>query len=131
MKMIFYPKDSMIIGRMQNGWVLRVKGSREEQEDNLDGIYAFRSVKELCDWLTEKYPDSKIITHGSCPGPLFPSIDKLKEKAHSGFKVVPPDKRPWCPACKRYPGMTRISMIGPPKCPDCGCPVEYHGMEDD
>jgi len=61
--MIFYPKDSMVIGKVQNGWVLRVKGSRDEQEDNLDGIYAFRSVKELCDWLTEKYPDSKIITH--------------------------------------------------------------------
>jgi len=105
--MIFYPKDSMVIGKVQNGWMLRVKGTREEQEDNLDGIYAFRSVKEICDWLMEKYPDKPPI-------------------AGMGFKAVPPDKRPWCPACDHYPEMTRISMIGAPKCPDCGCPVEYH-----
>jgi len=56
--MVFYPRDSMIIGRVQNGWMLRVKGTREEQEDNLDGIYAFRSIKEICDWLVESFPDT-------------------------------------------------------------------------
>jgi len=107
--MMFYPKDSMIIGKVQNGWMLRVKGIREEQEDNLDGIYAFRSVKELCDWLVKKFPDSKIITQGSFPGPLFPGIDK----------------RPWCPVCRTYPDMARISFLsGGRGCPTCDSLLE-------
>lgn len=53
---MFFPKDTLVIGEVKNGFVLRWKGPREEQEDELDGIFVFPDIGAMCDWLKETFP---------------------------------------------------------------------------
>jgi len=55
--MMFFPRDTLVIGQVKNGFVLRHKGTREEQEDGLDGIFVFPDVVAMCAWLKERFAD--------------------------------------------------------------------------
>jgi hypothetical protein len=46
-----YPKDSLLIRKANNGYIATIKGTREMQEDGLDGEYVFSNLDTLCTWL--------------------------------------------------------------------------------
>jgi len=53
-KMIpIYPRNSLVIHRASRGFIVNKKGGREEQEDNLDGVFVFETIKGLTDWMIE------------------------------------------------------------------------------
>jgi len=53
---MFFPRDSLLIGKVKNGFVLKWKGTREEQQDDLDGIFVFPDVGAICTWLLDIFP---------------------------------------------------------------------------
>ncbi len=57
--MTFFPRDTLVIGKVENGFVLRWKGTREEQEDDLDGIFVFPDIGAMCEWLLDVFPETK------------------------------------------------------------------------
>lgn len=51
--MVTYPENSILIKKVSNGFILDEKGSRENQEDNLDKRYVFNNIDDLIVWLRE------------------------------------------------------------------------------
>ncbi len=86
--MTFFPRDTLVIGKVKNGFVLRWKGTREEQEDNLNGIFVFPGVGAMCDWLKEKFPDEpKLRTSADI---LQECIDKRLQRNKTEFNCPYP-----------------------------------------
>lgn len=48
-----YHKDSITINRVENGYLVLIKGTIEEQEDMKDGVYVFASFMSLVEWLKD------------------------------------------------------------------------------
>ena len=46
-----YPRNSLVIHQANRGFIVNQKGTREEQEDNLDGVFVFETVMGLTDWI--------------------------------------------------------------------------------
>jgi hypothetical protein len=55
MNMRIYETGSLVVRKVANGYIVLAKGSREDQEDNMDGEYAFTSIADLTDWMEEYY----------------------------------------------------------------------------
>ena len=49
--MRLYRKDAILLERVGNGFILTTKGTREEQEDNLDGVYVFQEIQDMNKWI--------------------------------------------------------------------------------
>ena len=56
--MQFLPKGSIQINRVSNGFIVKTKGTIEEQEDGLDGVFIFETFNSMSiflrDYLAEK-----------------------------------------------------------------------------
>lgn len=50
-----YPKNSLVVQKVTNGYKVTTKGTKEMQEDNLDGEYVFNSLLVLLDWMSDYY----------------------------------------------------------------------------
>ena len=80
---MFFPKDTLVIGQVKNGFVLKWKGTREEQEDNLDGIFVFPDVGAMCTWLKDTFPDDpkEETKLGSSADIIKENLDKMVWKS--------------------------------------------------
>jgi len=45
----------LIVRKVVNGFVVEVKGTKEQQEDNEDGEYAFTDLDDLIVWMNDYY----------------------------------------------------------------------------
>ena len=50
-----FPQNSIHIHKAKNGFIVKVKGSREDQEDNLDKIYVYGNIRELNRFIRNHY----------------------------------------------------------------------------
>ncbi len=57
--MNIYPRNSLIVREVVNGFVVEVKGTKEQQEDNEDGEYAFTDLDDLIVWMNDYYTHSQ------------------------------------------------------------------------
>jgi hypothetical protein len=57
MNTAIYPKDTLVVNRVRNGFIVKAKGTRENQEDNLDGVYVFKTPRGLWNFIYSLYPD--------------------------------------------------------------------------
>ena len=55
--MNIYPRNALIVRKVVNGYVVEVKGTKEQQEDNINGEYAFTNLNDLLVWLNDYYRD--------------------------------------------------------------------------
>ena len=62
--MNIYPKDTLVINRARNGFIIKVKGTRENQEDNLDGVYVFETPLGVWSLLSKLYPEMQPVDFG-------------------------------------------------------------------
>ena len=53
--MNIYPRNSLIVRKVVNGFIVEVKGTKEQQEDNEDGEYAFAGLEDLIGWMNDYY----------------------------------------------------------------------------
>ena len=53
--MNIYPRNALIVRKVVNGYIVEVKGTKEQQEDNEDGEYAFTDLKDLLNWVNHYY----------------------------------------------------------------------------
>ncbi len=53
--MKFYPHNSMLINKVNNGYKITIKGSLEDQEDNQQGEYVFETLNALKDFIQLYY----------------------------------------------------------------------------
>ncbi len=56
--MKIYSRDSLVVRKVINGFIASVKGTREQQEDNINSEYAFTDLNDLLLWMNDYY------THG-------------------------------------------------------------------
>ena len=52
--MNIYPRNSMVIHKAANGFIVNVKGTEEEQEDGLDSVRVFKTPGELAGFIWER-----------------------------------------------------------------------------
>ena len=57
--MNIYPKNSIKIHCAANGFIVNVKGTREQQEDGLDGVYVFEGIGDLTSFIEDHYEEKK------------------------------------------------------------------------
>lgn len=50
-----YPRDSLEIHKALNGFIVTVKGTKEQQEDRLDGVYIFENTEKLNAFIRDYY----------------------------------------------------------------------------
>ena len=58
--MNIYPRNSLIVRKVVNGFIVEVKGTKEQQEDNEDGEYAFTDLEDLLTWVNNYYTNGQI-----------------------------------------------------------------------
>lgn len=54
-----YPKNSLIVQRVINGYKVTAKGTQEMQEDEQNGEYVFNSLAALVEWVKNYYKENK------------------------------------------------------------------------
>ena len=59
LNMNIYPRNSLIVRKVVNGYVVEVKGTKEQQEDNENGEYAFTDLDDLIVWMNDYYTHSQ------------------------------------------------------------------------
>ena len=75
--MKFYPQNSMLINKVNNGYKVTIKGSLEDQEDNQQGEYVFETLNALKDFIQLYYQ-----THFTA------KINPLYEQPKSGNEIL-------------------------------------------
>lgn len=50
-----YPRNSILICKAENGFIVNTKGSIEHQEDGLDGVHVFEKIEDMNAWIKEFY----------------------------------------------------------------------------
>ena len=55
LNMNIYPRNSLIVRKVVNGFIVEVKGTKEQQEDNINGEYAFTDSDDLIVWMDDYY----------------------------------------------------------------------------
>lgn len=50
---MYYPRNSVVVKHVFNGFIVETKGTREEQEDNLDGVHVFEKATDMSDFLVK------------------------------------------------------------------------------
>ena len=51
----YYPVNSLLIQKVMNGYIIRVKGAENFQEDFLDSEYVFNSLISMLEWIDNYY----------------------------------------------------------------------------
>jgi len=112
---MFFPKDTLVIGKVKNGFVLKWKGTKEEQQDELDGIFVFPDVGAMCTWLKDTFPDDPMQEF------FGPGIPEMLEKQRSEKGLCP-----YCGSDKYHSIATSEGVpLGPKHCMKCGRDYPY------
>lgn len=53
------PENSLVISEANNGFIVNVKGSKEEQEDRMDGVHVFEDISGLTEFIETHYRREK------------------------------------------------------------------------
>lgn len=53
--MRYYPKDAVVISQVKNGFFVRFKGTREQQEDNMEEVLVFNDFDDMIKRLKEVF----------------------------------------------------------------------------
>ena len=53
-----FPRNSLVIHRAINGFIVNVKGTIEQQEDGLDGVHVFEDIEKLNEFIKTYYKKS-------------------------------------------------------------------------
>ena len=52
--MRYYPRDAVVISKVENGFFVTFKGTRESQEDNMDDVMVFNDIDDMIAVLKQK-----------------------------------------------------------------------------
>ena len=50
-----YPENCIVIQKVENGYIVKSKGTIEDQQDNIDQIHVFETIQKLNDFIRNKY----------------------------------------------------------------------------
>ena len=58
---MYHPQGSIVIMKLKIGYVVEVNGSREDQEDNMNGRFAFGSFSEVVSFLNDQFDEQAML----------------------------------------------------------------------
>lgn len=60
-----YLRDSLVVRKVINGFIVSVKGTKEQQEDGINSEYAFTNIEDLLAWMNDYYTHNQDADNGN------------------------------------------------------------------